>query len=176
MSSPNFDAARSNNHTKRKVAIRAGQLSGVRRVKAAPDRTLAPPKETRRPRTEDCTLAILGCWPFDERMFQYTALAKDKDWQPGPYPGVELLVLHRNDATGGMTVLRKFHAGTTVPAHVHPLANEFVYVLSGEWEESGVTYATGAFFLALKGERHGPHVAKTEVVSLTTFDGPLTLA
>jgi len=48
-------------------------------------------------------------------------------------------------------------------------------VLSGEWEESGVTYSEGAFFFAPKGQRHGPHVAKTEVVSLTVFDGPLTV-
>lgn len=108
-------------------------------------------------------------------MFQYTALAQDKKWQPGPYPGVELLVLHKNELNGGVTVLRKFHAGITVPAHTHPLANESVYVLSGEWEESGVIYSAGSFFYAPKGERHGPHVAKTEVVSLTTFDGPLTV-
>lgn len=109
-------------------------------------------------------------------MFQYTALAKDKQWQPGPYAGVELLVLHKNEKTGGVTVLRKFQKGVTIPAHIHPQANEFAYVLSGEWEESGVVYTTGAFFFAPKGERHGPHVAKTEVVSLTLFDGPLTVA
>ncbi len=86
------------------------------------------------------------------------------------------MVLHRNEATGGVTVLRKFHAGVTVPAHTHPQANEFVYVLSGEWEEAGVAHTTGAFFFAPKGERHGPHVARTEVISLTTFDGPLTVA
>ena len=108
-------------------------------------------------------------------MFQYAALAKDKQWQPGPYAGVELLVLHKNETTGGVTVLRKFHAGTTVPAHIHPLANESVYILSGEWEESGVTYHPGTFLHAPRGERHGPHVAKTEVISLTIFDGPLTV-
>jgi quercetin dioxygenase-like cupin family protein len=108
-------------------------------------------------------------------MFQYAALAKNKAWQPGPYAGVELLVLHKNETTGGVTVLRKFHPGVTVPAHRHPLANEYVYVLSGEWEESGVTYETGAFFFAPKGQQHGPHVAKTEVISLTHFDGPLTV-
>ena len=109
-------------------------------------------------------------------MFPYTALAKDKSWMPGPYAGVELMVLHKNDATGGVTVLRKFHAGVTVPAHTHPLANESAYVLSGEWEESGVAYTTGAFFFAPKGVPHGPHVAKTEVISLTIFDGPLTVS
>jgi len=109
-------------------------------------------------------------------MFQYIALAKDKQWQPGPYAGVELMILHKNEATGGVAVLRKFHAGVTVPAHTHPQANEFVYVLSGEWEESGVTHTTGAFFFAPRGEKHGPHFAKTEVISLTVFDGPLTVA
>ena len=109
-------------------------------------------------------------------MFSYTALAKDKSWLPGPYAGVELLVLHKHEATGGVTVLRKFHAGVTVPAHTHPLANEWAYILSGEWEESGVTYTAGTLFHAPKGVPHGPHVAKTEVVSLTVFDGPLTVA
>ena len=109
-------------------------------------------------------------------MFQYVSLAKDKQWQPGPYDGVELLILHKNATTGGVTALRKFKAGVTVPAHVHPLANESVYILSGEWEESGVAYSAGAFFFAPRGEQHGPHVAKTEVISLTIFDGPLTVA
>src|SRR5260221_7373039 len=108
-------------------------------------------------------------------MFQYLALAKDKAWQPGPYAGVELLVLHKNETTGGVSVLRKFPAGVPVPAHTHPLANESVYILSGEWEESGVVYTNGAFFFAPKGAQHGPHIARTEVVSLTIFDGPLTV-
>jgi quercetin dioxygenase-like cupin family protein len=108
-------------------------------------------------------------------MFPYVTAAADKSWQPGPYPGVELLVLHKNDQTGGVAVLRKFHAGMTIPAHIHPDANEFVYVLSGEWEEAGVVHSTGAFFFAPRGVRHGPHSARTEVVSLTIFDGPLTV-
>jgi quercetin dioxygenase-like cupin family protein len=108
-------------------------------------------------------------------MFPYAALANDKSWQPGPYDGVELLVLHKNEANGGVSVLRKFRAGVTVPAHIHPDANESVYVLSGEWDESGVVYTTGAFLFAPKGQPHGPHKAKTEVISLTIFDGPLTV-
>ena len=108
-------------------------------------------------------------------MFPYVALAKDKTWQPGPYAGVELMILHKNEATGGVVVLRKFKAGVTVPAHIHPLANEWAYVLSGEWDESGVTYQSGALFFAPKGTQHGPHLAKTEDISLTIFDGPLTV-
>jgi len=109
-------------------------------------------------------------------MFSYIALAQDKPWQPGPYEGVELKILHKNEATGGVVVLRKFAAGKTIPAHTHPLANEWAWVLSGEWEEAGVTYTSGTLFFAPKGVEHGPHVARTEVISLTTFDGPLTVA
>jgi quercetin dioxygenase-like cupin family protein len=108
-------------------------------------------------------------------MFPYVTFAKDQDWKPGPYPGVEILILRKDEKTNGVTILRKFSAGTTVPAHIHPLANESAYILSGEWEESGVLYTTGTFFFAPKGEKHGPHLAKTEVVSLTVFDGPLTV-
>ncbi len=86
------------------------------------------------------------------------------------------MVLHKNEATGGVTVLRKFKAGMTIPAHTHPLANEWAYVLSGEWEEADVVYQPGTLFFAPKGVQHGPHVARTEVISLTTFDGPLTIA
>jgi quercetin dioxygenase-like cupin family protein len=112
---------------------------------------------------------------FDSRMFPYISLAEEKTWQSGPYPGVELMVLHKNEQTGGVSVLRKFKAGITVPEHIHPAANEFVYVLSGEWEESGVVYGSGAYFFAPRGTPHGPHVARTEVISLTIFDGPLTV-
>ena len=109
-------------------------------------------------------------------MFPYTALAKNKEWQPGPYEGVEVLLLHKNESTGGVTILRKFKHGVTVPAHIHPQSNETVYVLSGEWEESGTRYTTGACFFAPRGVAHGPHTARTEVISLTVFDGPLTVA
>ena len=108
-------------------------------------------------------------------MFPYTALANEKPWQPGPYAGVELKILHKNETTGGVVVLRKFHAGSCVPTHIHPVANEWAWVLSGEWEEDGVTYLPGTLFHAPKGQPHGPHIAKTEVISLTIFDGPLTV-
>ncbi len=109
-------------------------------------------------------------------MFPHVSLAADLPWQPGPYPGVELCVLHRNPETGGVTLLRKFHAGVTVPAHVHPLANETAYVLQGEWWEDGRSHGPGTCFFAPKGVRHGPHEARGEVISLTVFDGPLTVA
>lgn len=108
-------------------------------------------------------------------MFPYIANADDKPWMPGPYEGVELKVLHKNEVTGGVVVLRKFKAGVTVPAHTHPQANEWAYIVTGEWEEDGVSYQPGTAFFAPKGVKHGPHVAKVDVISLTVFDGPLTV-
>jgi quercetin dioxygenase-like cupin family protein len=108
-------------------------------------------------------------------MFPFVSSVSENSWQPGPYEGVELLVLHKNPTTGGVSVLRKFKSGVMVPAHTHPEANEFVYILSGEWEEAGKVYTNGSYFFAPKGVKHGPHIAKTEVISFTLFDGPLTV-
>lgn len=107
-------------------------------------------------------------------MYPYITSAVEHPWTTGPYEGVELLMLHKNETSGGMTILRKFAAGMTIPAHTHPETNESVYILSGEWEEECVSYTTGTFFYVPRGQRHGPHKANTEVISLTIFDGPLT--
>jgi quercetin dioxygenase-like cupin family protein len=108
-------------------------------------------------------------------MFDVMLQSEDLDWKSGPYEGVELLTLRKDEKTGGVTVLRKFKAGVTVPAHVHPEANESVYILSGEWDESGQVFGAGTYFHVAKGKPHGPHKAVSEVVSLTVFDGPLTV-
>ena len=40
-------------------------------------------------------------------MFQYITHGDSKQWQPGPYDGVELKILHKDESTGSVTVLRK---------------------------------------------------------------------
>ena len=109
-------------------------------------------------------------------MFPITVPSGNGSWIPGPYPGVQLLILRRDEASGSVTMLRRFHAGTTVPAHSHPQASESVFVISGEWDEDGSVYGPGTYFHVPRGIRHGPHLARTEVISLTHFDGPLTVA
>ena len=108
-------------------------------------------------------------------MFPYITDSEKAAWKPGPYEGVDLKLLHKNEETGGVTVLRRFKAGAIIPEHIHRKANETAYILAGEWEESGVTYSEGTCFYAAQGVRHGPHHAITEVISLTVFDGPLTV-
>ena len=123
---------------------------------------------------ERSTLANPSQFASIKHMFPYVASAKDRTWQPGPYEGVELMVLHKHESSCGVVVQRKFKASHTIPAHTHPDANEWAYVLSGTCVESGVTYGPGTPFYAPQGIEHGPHVARSEVISLTIFDGPLT--
>ena len=54
-------------------------------------------------------------------------------------------------------------------------SDEWAYIISGEWQESETVYSKGTLFHAPKGKKHGPHIAKTDVISLTHFDGPLTV-
>src|SRR5947199_164101 len=56
-----------------------------------------------------------GASCFGGVMFPYVVLGKDKAWQPGPYEGVELMILHKHESTGGVVVLRKFKAGHRFP-------------------------------------------------------------
>ena len=35
-------------------------------------------------------------------MFQYTSQADEKDWILGPYEGVKLKILHKDEKTGGL--------------------------------------------------------------------------
>jgi hypothetical protein len=107
--------------------------------------------------------------------FRTLALTNDKKWQPGPHEGVELDGPAPNESTGGVVVLPKFKTGCTVSVHAHPDANEWAYVLAGEWEESKVTYPVGTRFHARKGVRRGPQMSRTELINLTTFDRPLTV-
>ncbi|MDQ6632628.1 MAG: cupin domain-containing protein [Verrucomicrobiota bacterium] len=104
-------------------------------------------EKTKRAECFSILLAFFRPRDWTTAMFQYVSLAQDKSWQPGPYDGVELMILHKSEVTGGLTVLRKFKEGATIPAHIHPQANEFAYILSGQWEESGTIYSTGTFFL-----------------------------
>jgi len=108
-------------------------------------------------------------------MFTYTFSKNDSVWVPGPYEGVELCFLKKNEVTGGAVVLRKFKNGTLVPAHRHPNSAESVYILEGDWDESGTVYKPGTFFHVDKNVVHGPHLALTDVLSLTTFDGPFSV-
>lgn len=54
------------------------------------------------------------------------------DWRPSKAGnGVSVKLLRRDDATGAVTVLLRFDAGGSFPAHRHP-AGEEVFVVEGD--------------------------------------------
>lgn len=108
-------------------------------------------------------------------MFPQIRLPNTVLWEPGPYPGVEFAPLSHDPLSGARFLLRRFAAGTLIPAHRHPQAAESVVVLKGKWIEGNVEYGPGSFFHAPKNTVHGPHRAEKEVISVTWYDGPLTV-
>jgi len=108
-------------------------------------------------------------------MFPTIRLPNTTLWEPGPFPGVAFAALSHDAATGGRFLLRRFAPGTTIPAHRHPETSESVVVLKGKWIEGKVAYGPGSFFYAPKNTVHGPHTAENEVISVTWYDGPLSV-
>ena len=113
--------------------------------------------------------------PQSSLMFSLIRLPNTTAWEPGPYPGVEFAPLSHDPATGARFLLRRLAPGTLIPAHRHPLTAESVVVLKGKWIEGNVEYGPGSFFHAPKNTVHGPHRADKEVISVTWYDGPLTV-
>jgi anti-sigma factor ChrR (cupin superfamily) len=108
-------------------------------------------------------------------MFPNIRLPNTTLWEPGPFPGVEFAPLSHDPSTGARFLLRRFAPGTTIPAHRHPQAAESVVVIKGKWIEGKIEYGPGSFFHAPKNTVHGPHRADKEVISVTWYDGPLTV-
>jgi len=108
-------------------------------------------------------------------MFPTIRLPNTTLWEPGPYPGVEFAALSQDSVTGGRFLLRRFAPGTVIPAHRHLQTAESVVVLKGKWIEGKIAYGPGSFFYAPKNAVHGPHTAENEVISVTWYDGPLTV-
>jgi anti-sigma factor ChrR (cupin superfamily) len=94
-------------------------------------------------------------------------------WTPLDFPGVEMKVLRKDEATGAMAVLTRIGPGGEIPAHRHTNADETVYVLEGDFIEAGTSYGPGAFFAGKAGTPHGPHRSRGGCVVLTDFSGEL---
>jgi quercetin dioxygenase-like cupin family protein len=106
-------------------------------------------------------------------MYQHIVFSDSLEWKPLDFPGVSMRVLHQDKRTGGMTVLTRLEPGASIPAHMHSLADETVYVVSGDFIEIGVAHKPGTFFTAAAGVSHGPHQSLTGCVVLTTFSAAL---
>jgi len=89
------------------------------------------------------------------------------------FGGVTVQLLSGDGPSGGMYLLTTMAPGGAIPAHQHTEANEFVYVVSGEFVEAGKAYGPGSVFFGLAGTPHGPHTTTNGCVVLTHYSGPL---
>jgi anti-sigma factor ChrR (cupin superfamily) len=79
-------------------------------------------------------------------------LAKRSGYEP-LRPGVDILYLYRDDASGSSCALLKYQPGAEVPRHEH-MGFEHVYVLSGEQSDDRGTYGKGSFVINPPGTGH----------------------
>lgn len=68
-------------------------------------------------------------------------------------PGVDILYLYRDEASGSSCALLKYAPGAEVPEHVHQ-GFEHVYVLEGEQSDARGTYGKGTFVINTPGTAH----------------------
>jgi uncharacterized RmlC-like cupin family protein len=106
-------------------------------------------------------------------MYALTKRSADVEAMPIGFPGVSMQLLTGDGNTDGMYVMTTMAAGSSVPAHSHGGANEFVYVVSGDFIEAGVSHGPGTYFMGLAGTPHGPHTSTTGCTLLTHYSAPL---
>lgn len=89
------------------------------------------------------------------------------------FSGVTMQLLGGDGPSGGMYVQMTMAPGALIPAHSHTGANEFGYVVAGDFIEAGKTYGPGTVFFGIAGTSHGPHSSATGCVVVTHYSAPL---
>jgi quercetin dioxygenase-like cupin family protein len=78
------------------------------------------------------------------------------DWRPfDEAPGVSFKVLKTHKPGTGVTLLLRFDAGASYPAHRHPEGEQY-YVLDGELVDAGRAYGPGTYVFHPPGSVHRP--------------------
>jgi anti-sigma factor ChrR (cupin superfamily) len=80
------------------------------------------------------------------------ALAQRPGYEP-LRPGVDILYLYKDDASGASSALLRYAPGAEVPAHTHQ-GFEHVYVLAGEQLDDRGRYPAGSFVVNPPGSGH----------------------
>ena len=106
-------------------------------------------------------------------MYDRIFVAKDEDPITPGFAGVAIRVLVGNLQNSSTVVLTTMEAGARIPAHRHSLADEFVYVVAGDFIEDGKTYGPGTAFWCKAGSIHGPHESTAGCKLITYFSAPL---
>jgi len=85
-------------------------------------------------------------------------------------PGNKLKVLHRDAASGLLTIITKLAPGATIPMHTHEDLEQ-TYILEGSLVDDEGACTAGNFVVRQKGSRHQP-VAPNGCTMLVFFMKP----
>src|SRR5262249_38165472 len=86
----------------------------------------------------------------------YALLPDERAWKRFEGTAVDYRVPRRHPGdAGGLTLLLRFAAGSSYPAHEHPEGEEY-YVLDGTLLDSGREYPAGSFVYHAPGSVHRP--------------------
>jgi quercetin dioxygenase-like cupin family protein len=89
------------------------------------------------------------------------------------FPGVTMQMMTGDAQGNGLYVMTTLMPGAVIPAHAHSTADEFVFVVLGDFIEAGVTHPAGTAFYAVAGTGHGPHTTKNGCIVLSHYSAPL---
>lgn len=89
------------------------------------------------------------------------------------FPGVTMQMMTGDAQGNGLYVMTTLMPGAVIPQHAHSTADEFVYVVLGDFVEAGVTHVSGTAFYAMAGTGHGPHTTKNGCIVLSHFSAPI---
>lgn len=106
-------------------------------------------------------------------MYTKTLNAANVERMEVGFPGVTMQMLTGDGQAKGLYVMTTMTPGSTIPAHSHAVASEFVFVLLGDFIEAGTSHGPGAVFFGMPGTVHGPHTTKNGCVVLTHFSAPM---
>jgi quercetin dioxygenase-like cupin family protein len=106
-------------------------------------------------------------------MYDRIFIAQDQDPIAPGFDGVAIRVLIGDLQNSSTVVLTTMEAGARIPAHRHSIADELVYVVSGDFIEDGKVYGPGTAFWCKAGTLHGPHESSSGCKLITQFSAPL---
>lgn len=81
--------------------------------------------------------------------------AKDLDWQPHPFPGIEIAIMHLDRRSRMAVGMLRVPPNTPYPMHRHAAVEE-IYMLQGDLRVDGVIYGPGDYLRSMPGSCHGP--------------------
>jgi anti-sigma factor ChrR (cupin superfamily) len=91
-------------------------------------------------------------------------------WEPTKFPGIEIKVLLKDEASGLLTALFKWAPGSELPLHEH-VEVEQTFVLEGSFEDDEGVVTAGNYVSRPPGSRHVAR-SRTGAVMLAFFLKP----